>query len=245
MNSNMLKYFISGLVIFFVAVFYCGNILGAEEMTGGEFVIKLVRSIGLDYKLSPDAGVNDYIAMLEKEGIVMPLGFDPAKPMTKEQKADLLARVLNIETGKEDIAQMITETYRDKAVIKELSGNVLVKRKGETDWIPAKIDMELIEQDSVKTGPASTVLLRVGIAGRVEIKENSELILKNISTQINKKSENILIYLAMGEAKVDVRFIEKDTVFETVTPTTLAAVRGTIYIVRVLPAEGKTEIRQE
>ena len=47
-----------------------------------------------------------------------------------------------------------------------------------------------------------------------------------------------------GEATIDVRNIEEDSSFETHTPSTVTAVRGTIYIVNVEGNNGKTDIRE-
>lgn len=231
------------VILLAVGIYY--RVTSAQgKLTGGEFVIKLVESLSLDYKLQEGATVDDYINLLKEEGIGFPADFNPAKPITREQKADLLSQVLAIEEVEMEKAQLRMEVYRDKAVIKKIVGNVMIKREGADEWVPAKLDMELTEGDYIKTGPDSTVFLRVGVAGRIEIRENSELLLKNLATQIDKKSENILIYLAMGESSVDARYIHKGTTFEVHTPTTVAAVRGTIYVVKVRPTDGKTEIRE-
>lgn len=238
----MKKYIILCFIMVIVAGIYSKPTFAEQEMTGGEFVIQLVKSMGLESKLKPDATVNDYINILKEDGLVFPTDFDPAKPISKELKSDLLSHVLKVEEGEEEKVQM--EIYRNKAVIKKIEGNVTVKFEKTNEWVPAKLGMELVKGDYVKTGADSTVFLAVGIAGRIEIRENSELLLKDIGTQADGRSENILMYLAMGEATVDARFIDKDTIFETHTPTTIAAVRGTIYIVKVEPTNGKTEIRE-
>lgn len=244
MKNKAFKKIIFGLMIISAIGIFLTMISAENEETCGDFSIKLVKSMGLDKKLKPGAVVDDYINLLKEQGVVFPSDFDPAKPITKEIKANLLAQALNVEEGKETI-QTRAEIYRNKAIIKEIVGNVMVKLKDTDEWIPAKLDMELGEEDYIKTGPGSSVFLQVGVAGRVEIRENSELLLKTLSTQADKKAENILIYLAMGEISVDVRFIDKETTFETHTPTTVAAVRGTIYVVIVRPVDGKTEIREK
>lgn len=233
---------LSIIILLALGIYYAIS-TAEEELKGGEFIIKLVESIGLGYKLPDGAVVSDYIKLLEEEGFVLPDNFDPAKPVTIDQKADLFSQILRLDQLKKEKAQM--EVYRNKAIIQKIEGNVMVKRGGTDEWIPAQLDMALTEKDWIKTGPGSTILLRIGVAGVVEIRENSELLLKTIATQVNKKAENILIHLALGEINVDVRYIHKDTIFETHTPTTVAAVRGTIYTVKVTPIEGKTEIREQ
>lgn len=240
---GMKKYIIVCLIMVISAGFYLKAISAEQEMTGGKFVKQLIESMELQSMLKPDATANDCINVLKEKGLVFPADFDPTKPISNELKSNLLSQILKVEEGEK--TQMEMEIYRNKAVIKKMEGDVTVKFENTNEWVPAKIGMELTEGNYIKTGPGSTVLLAVGIAGRIEIKENSELLLKNIGTQADGRAENILMYLAMGEASFDVRFIDKNTIFETHTPTTVAAVRGTIYIVKVDPTKGKTEIREE
>ena len=237
------KYTILITLILLSAVIYYGHTSAEGKISGGEFVVKLVHSLGLDYKLPADATANDFINLLKEQKIIFPPDFDPAKPITRDQKAELLSQALSMEEIGKDKRQRRMEIYRDKAVIKKIEGKVMVKRGGTDEWIPAELDLQLTESDYIKTGPASEVSLRVGVSGVIQIKENSELLLRTLATEADKKSENILVYLAMGEIEVDVRFIDRHSTFETQTPTTVAAVRGTIYIVRVSPIDGKTEIR--
>jgi len=216
-----------------------------EEITRGEFAKHLAESMGIAYKLGPNPQAEDYVNLLRKEGLKIPADFETSKIITKEEKADLLSQALSAERKTGVTAKEDTQIFRDKAVIIKVTGNVMIKRQKETDWTPAIIDMQLVEGDYIKTEKASSALLRVGVAGRIEIKENSELAFQSLSTQQDKKSENILLYLAMGEIFVDVKGLDEKSKFETHTPTTVAAVRGTTYIVRVEAAEGKTEVREK
>lgn len=239
------KWITLGTSILLALGIYISIASAEDKLTGGEFVIKLVHSLGIDSELPNDAAINDYINILKEEQIIFPADFDPAKPITREQKADLLSQALYTEEVEKNKFQMRSEIYRDKAVIKKITGKVTVKRGGTDKWIPAELDMELTESDYIKTGPKATAFLRVGVAGRIEIRENSELLLKTLASEADTRSDSILIYLAMGEISVDVRHLTKNSTFETQTPSTVASVRGTIYIVRVSPVDGKTEIRDQ
>lgn len=237
------KYFIP---LCFIILFSLVNALCAEEeITRAEFIKQLTESMGITYKLPEGPQILDYVNLLRKEGIKLPPDYDASKTITKEEKSDLLSQALAIERKMKEEGREVLEVYRNKAIIIRLTGEVMIKREGETEWIPAKTDMELTQGDYIKTGKGSSALLRVGVAGRIEVKENSEMLLRTLATQADKKSENILLYLAMGEILVDVREIEEKSRFETHTPTTVAAVRGTIYIVKVEPLLGKTEIREQ
>jgi hypothetical protein len=216
-----------------------------QEVSRGEFAKHLAESMGITYQLGPNPQAEDYINLLRKEGIKIPADFETSKTITKEEKADLLSQALAIERKTEPKGKEDTQIFRDKAIIIKVNGNVLIKRQKEAEWTPAIIDMQLVEGDYIKTDKESSALLRVGVAGRIEIKENSELAFQSLATQKDKKSENILLYLAMGEIFVDVKGLDEKSKFETHTPTTVAAVRGTTYIVKVEPAEGKTEVREK
>lgn len=223
--------------------FFCCSLINAEEqMTQGEFIMKFVKSLGLEYRLKEGANVEDYFNLLKEEGFVLPIDFNPNKVITKDEKADLLSQIISRGAEKEAGHVSKAEIYRNKALVEKIQGEVFVKLKEGEEWIPAKVDMELTEGSWVKTGEGAVLYLRVGIAGRIIIKEKSEMNLRELTTKADKESESILMYLAMGEIVVDVRFIGKNTKFETHTPTTVAAVRGTIYTVKVSPEE-KTEVR--
>jgi hypothetical protein len=98
--------------------------------------------------------------------------------------------------------------------------------------------MQLTIGDSIKTGASSFVSLRAGRFGRISITENSTLSLKEIKYLKERDTENIILNLARGEAVIDARDIKKGSRFAIQTPTTVAAVRGTIYSVKI--ANGET-----
>lgn len=242
MHKGILKV---GLAVF--VFFFCFILVYAEEQvtqTQGEFIVKFVKSLGLEYKLKEGATVTDYVVLLKEEGFTLLGGFDPNKIITKEEKAELLSQILSRSAVAEKGYESSAEVYRNKALIERIEGEVFVKIEEEGEWIPAKVNMELTEGSWIKTGKGSVVHLRVGVAGRVVVKENSELKLRELTTKPGKVAESILMYLALGEMTVDVRFVNPDSTFETHTPTTVAAVRGTIYTVKVMLPEVKTEIRE-
>jgi hypothetical protein len=241
----MKNYFIITAVFCACLVFLSPlNVYSADEqITRGEFLKHLAESMGVTLKLPQNPHIDDYVNLLKNEGIKIPADFDTTQMISKTEKANFLSQALAIERKAQP--KEIAQTFRDRAVIIKITGSALVKRQSETEWIPASLNMQLVEGDYIKTERESSVLLKVGVAGRIEIKENSELLFQALSTQKDKKAENVLLYLAMGEIFVDVKGLDPDSKFETHTPTTVAAVRGTTYIVRVEPAEGKTEIREE
>lgn len=211
----------------------------ATGQTQGEFAIQLVKALGWDMDFPPTATTEEYINILKEVGIEPPGGFQPEKPIAKEDRMMLLSKALSIEeTG---IPEEKGIFYRDTAVITKISGDVKIKRGESGQWIKAEEGMKLSENDSIKTSKDSFVHLNVGLAGRIKVKEDTELLLKTLSSEAGKHIETICLYLAMGELIIDARDIKEASTFDTVTPTTIAGVRGTIYSVKVL--ESKTIVK--
>lgn len=238
--------FIFIAVICFAFVLSGAGIVSAQEkeLTRGEFIMQLVESMGLKSKVSEGATVQDYVTVLRQEGIDIPSEYDTNKIITAEERADLLSKAFAVQQKSREKARGLVESNRNKAVVMKLEGDVKVKPEGEKEWVPAKIGMELTQGAYIKTGAGAEASLRIGVAGRILVKENTELLLQTLATQPDKIKEDITLYLAMGEMFVDVREIEKGSKFETYTPTTVAAVRGTTYIIKVEPVQGKTEVRE-
>lgn len=205
------------------------------QKTQAEFAIQLCKALGLEVP------AGDYIAQLEANGIIPADGWQADKPISNTEMADMLAKALGIEKDVEErVSRKVEEAYRDKATIIKLAGKVEVKTGKSENWVPAEEGMKLSYNDSIKTGPGSWADLRVGMVGGVKIKENSEIKLSELSSNPDG-SENIILYMTIGEMLVDVRGIQKGSDFQVHTPTTVAAVRGTIYNVKVVGE--KTELK--
>lgn len=226
-------------IISSIFVCFCITLANAQEKqqgqrTQGEFAVQLCKALGLEVP------AGDYIAQLEAQGIFPEDGWVSDKPINNTEMANMLSKALGLEKEiEEKVAQKVEEAYRDKATIIKLEGKVEVKI-GEGDWIPAEEGMKLTQNDSIRTGAGSWADLRVGMVGGVKIKESSEIKLSELSSNPDG-SENIILYMTLGEMLVDARGIQKDSDFQVQTPTTVAAVRGTIYNVKVVGE--KTELK--
>jgi len=200
--------------------------IGKTQKTQGEFAMQLCKALGLK------ASEGNYITALNARGITPKEGWKADSRITNREMANLLAKALGIETSGGKIAKKAEEAYRNKAIIVGMQGQINVKIGEAKNWKQAKISMELSQADSVKTGNNSWVKLRVGTMGIVKIKENTEIKLSKLSSNPNG-SENIILYMNIGEILVDARGIPENSDFQVNTPTTVAAVRGTIYSVKV------------
>lgn len=232
----MKRMFLLFLVLFFAVIFVFPSFAEEKKKTQGEFAIQLCRALGLEVP------AGDYIAQLESHGIVPEGGWQESKLITDAEMADLLTKSLGLEKKVEEkVAIKVDEAYRNKATVIKFEGTVEVRIGEKGDWVPAQEGMKLSQNDSIKTGPNSWADLKVGVVGGLKIKANSELKLSELSSNPNG-SENIILYMSLGEALVDARGIKKDSDFQVQTATTVAAVRGTIYNVKV--SKDKTEIKE-
>ena len=131
------------------------------------------------------------------------------------------------------------ETLR-KATIKQLEGSAQVKLAGQ-EWQTAQIGMTLKQNDSIKTGDASWMLLQIddgeGMSS-VEIAKNSQLEIAILTKDAASGSRQTLLDLAIGEVVVQAqKLYDPKSKFEVKTPTSIAGARGTRFSVKVEAAQ--------
>lgn len=210
------------------------SIAVAQQKTQAEFAVQLCKVIGID--VSND----NCIPQLEKKDIIPHGGWQPDRPISNREMGDLLISALGLEKGlNQKVAAKLNKAYRDKATILRIQGKVFIRLNNDSEWVPAQEGMKLSQDASIKTEKDSWAELRVGMVGGVRIKQNTELNLVELSST-SVGSENIILYMNVGEMLVDVRGIDPDSDFQVRTPTTIAGVRGTIYNIAV--KEDITEI---
>lgn len=226
-NMLLVLVIVVAFVLFQGSVAFCAE---QEETKCGVFAVQLAKLIGLG-----DLSEHDAVTKLQANGVEIG---DPEKVLSKEEIANTLAKVLDFDvktTKNMDIAN------QNRAIITALEGNVDVKLTKQAQWSKASVGMQLSEESAIRTGQGSSVNIKVGMIGAINVKENTELALESLRARQNG-SENIILYITIGEMLVNVQWIPPRTNWTTATPTTLAAVRGTIYTIRVRPA--KTELTE-
>lgn len=127
------------------------------------------------------------------------------------------------------------------AKVETIQGHVMVRHGSAGDFIALTSDDFIKTNDVVTTGPDGHVELKWADGTRVKLEPNSNLAIKNTSYNMARKAENSQFQLNRGT--VFVRIVKKlspQSNFEIETPTTRAAVRGTIFMVKV--ERGKTEV---
>lgn len=127
-----------------------------------------------------------------------------------------------------------------KAKITILKGTVQVIKDGNT--LPAKVNMILQKNDEIKTAKG-TVDLKIAGLGVFKLKKYTHLKLIELAKKNHLKLKNGKILLALDKLK-------KDTTFNVETPTAVAGIRGTSFLVstegestKVGVLTGKVEVR--
>lgn len=117
--------------------------------------------------------------------------------------------------------------------------------------IPARVGTTLTENDTIKTnGKNSTVDLLVGEGSKVRLKGDSELAISKIL--VDGQSESSNMHLAIGKVLVKPKKLKKGERFLISTPTAVAGVRGTKFIIaadenantQVAVTEGKVVLKK-
>ncbi len=123
------------------------------------------------------------------------------------------------------------------AKIISIEGKAEVRLAGQTNWLPASVDMVLNEGDTLKTDTKSFALLNVdgiGQTATVEVKERSHLLLAELLIDQKSGVQKTMLDLASGEILIKAQKVKgEDSKFEVKTPTSIVGVRGTTFAVRV------------
>lgn len=111
--------------------------------------------------------------------------------------------------------------------IKELSGNVELKRSGSAAFVPAKAGDTVTRDTIVSTGFKSTALITVGSAV-ITVKPLTQLSFAEISSQTG--TETLDVKLQAGRVRVEVQPPSGTRAAMTVrSPSATASVRGTSF----------------
>jgi hypothetical protein len=209
----------------------------STAITRSEYIKQIAKLLGVDTGFTENTPATEYVEILNEKGFEIDAA-NLESPIKDEEKSALINTVIRLKLENKE---KVLEGTPNKATVDEVVGNVAVLFEGKDNWTPANVGMLLGLGDIVKTGVASYIYLRVGKFGRIAIRENSELALKELSYLPAKNTEKIVLNLTKGETLVDARDIKKNSHFEVQTPTTLAAVRGTVYSVKIVDDGKMTE----
>jgi hypothetical protein len=120
--------------------------------------------------------------------------------------------------------------------IVKIMGDVKIRRAGEKDWIEAKQGMELAVEDQIMTGVESSadiMFIRKGQRSKIRILENADMSLLTLNLDKVTGDSAILLDLAIGHIIIKTDPLRGKSRFEVLTPTSMTAVRGTGFEIKV------------
>jgi hypothetical protein len=108
--------------------------------------------------------------------------------------------------------------------------------------LPLEKDMPLEESDRIKTGADSFAEILIDDGSLIRVEEDSEIVLSELYADYRTKRIEASIFLKLGRLLSNVsRFVDRRSRFSVRTPTTVAGVRGTEFIVETTAAQ-QTEV---
>jgi len=132
--------------------------------------------------------------------------------------------------------------FADAATLVELKGLVQVYRHGETQWRPAALNQLLWRDDRLRTGTDSGARLLFFDVSTVDLGEETDVSISQISKRRGGKAVDIVLRVWFGKTAVRaVRFVDPSSSFRLDTPTASTVVRGARFTVEV-DRDGKTQI---
>src|SRR2546423_8392631 len=153
----------------------------------------------------------------------------------------LLLTLLTFSTSK-TIARADEEgdEYDVKARVVRISlitGDVNLKRNGNTDWERAKLNFPLVEGDTISTDREARVEIQIDARNFVRLGENSVLRI------VTLRDEGVALSLVEGSASIRLAKFDRDKeYFEVDAPkTTLAAEKKGLYRIDV-SREGRVQL---
>ena len=117
--------------------------------------------------------------------------------------------------------------FAQTGIIRELSGEVELRRAGDTEFVPAAVGSEIAQDTIVSTGFRSSAIIEIG-SSTLTVRPLTRLSLTEISSAAG--TENLTANLQAGRVRVDVRPPAGTAASFTVQgPSATASVRGTSF----------------
>jgi len=124
------------------------------------------------------------------------------------------------------------------ATLVGFEGEVFIQKHGEDIWLPAEADIPLEQGDKIKTGKDGLAEILMDDGSMAKLEEESELTIRELSASYEKKSISASLFLFFGRMLSNVaKFTSRSSRFDVETPTLVAGVRGTEFIVETTDSE--------
>ncbi len=127
--------------------------------------------------------------------------------------------------------------------ITRLKGSVLIYRNAATIGLSATVGMDLRQNDTIKTKKKSYVRFQLTDGSIMTLGEKAEITLDSFTYDPKKKKRVAFFKMAFGKLRIFANQMLKyrDNRFQVKTPTAVAGVRGTVFMVWVESPE-KTNV---
>lgn len=136
-------------------------------------------------------------------------------------------------------------SFSDAATLVELKGIVQTRHEDETQWEPARLNQLLWRKHWVRTGTGSSVRLRFFDVSTVDLEEETEVSITQVSKWRGGNGADIVLKVWFGNLAVRaVRFVDPSSSFRVDTPAASTVVRGARFTVQVAE-DGTTHIDLE
>lgn len=119
------------------------------------------------------------------------------------------------------------------AVITSLKGNVFVRRAGSEIFTPAKLNMALYQGDRIWVQANSYAVLTFSDKSTLKLSANTQLDIIELSKEQDKEKSIFKLWIGKIWATVE-RILKPGEKVEIQTPTAVAGVRGTSWVMNVL-----------
>jgi hypothetical protein len=130
------------------------------------------------------------------------------------------------------------------ATVASVTGTVEVQRSGAGDWQPAIVGTVVFVLDGIRTGPGSAAKLLFSDDAVIDLAPSTELTVERYGAQQRGKGpRRALLKLAGGKIEAFVSgYGDENARFEIETPTAVARVQSTEFIVQYNAAEKATDV---
>jgi hypothetical protein len=119
-----------------------------------------------------------------------------------------------------------------KATVSVVLGSATILRDSVPGMIKATVNMQLLPEDMVITGPASRLNLVIENSGVIQIGPESKVVMSSLLKRSDGTADQKMMVKA-GKVILGLKKLQKDSVFDVETPTAVAGVRGTSFMVNV------------
>jgi len=135
--------------------------------------------------------------------------------------------------------------FSDAASLTELKGIVQARRGDDAQWEPAHLNQLLWRKHWVRTGPESSARLLFFDVSTVDLEEETEVSIAQISKRRGGNAVDVVLNVWLGKTAIRaIRFVDPSSSFRVDTPAASTVVRGARFTVQVAE-DGVTQIDVE